>query len=307
MAETDLHPVCPECGYDLRGIASDRCPECGLAVDRAAVSRIPWVNRRPIGRVRAYWRTVWLATFRTDRLAAEVRRPLKIRDGQTFRWLTVALAWVPLGALAAWAAHALPLAAEAVAAVNFHIAPAGMIGYAETPLAPLPLGLSVPWLDGLQLPGVAPAAVLAALVLFTGVGSYFFHPRRLPVDWQNRAVAISYFACAPLALAALPAVAAAMLAWGYLDAGGNGRFWNPGNPLRLPLLVVLDVGTGFIALALAFAEVRLLRTATRVGWVRAMFTFGLAAVLSLASAAAALVAVPWMAGYLRLMAESFFA
>lgn len=29
--------VCPQCGYDLRGIPEFRCPECGFAYDRAAI------------------------------------------------------------------------------------------------------------------------------------------------------------------------------------------------------------------------------------------------------------------------------
>jgi hypothetical protein len=33
-----------------------------------------------------------------------------------------------------------------------------------------------------------------------GVASYWFHPRRLDVQRQNRAVALSYYACAPLVL-----------------------------------------------------------------------------------------------------------
>ena len=24
---------CPDCGYSLRGLTSDRCPECGLVLD----------------------------------------------------------------------------------------------------------------------------------------------------------------------------------------------------------------------------------------------------------------------------------
>jgi hypothetical protein len=33
----------------------------------------------------------------------------------------------------------------------------------------------------------------------TGLPSYFFHPRHLPLEQQNRAVALSYYTCAPLA------------------------------------------------------------------------------------------------------------
>jgi len=46
---------CPECGYSLRGLTSDRCPECGLALGqiRALGTTIPWAHRRAIGSWRA--------------------------------------------------------------------------------------------------------------------------------------------------------------------------------------------------------------------------------------------------------------
>src|SRR5690349_18858272 len=83
-AESDLY--CAQCGYHLRGITSDRCPECGLPIDHELTSRIPWVYRRHIGRVRAYLRTVRLATLNAKLLAAEVARPVSYSDAQRFRW-----------------------------------------------------------------------------------------------------------------------------------------------------------------------------------------------------------------------------
>src|SRR5438094_592016 len=53
---------------------------------------IPWANRATIGRVRGYWRTVWLATARARALAAEITRPVSWREAQRFRFLTVCLA-----------------------------------------------------------------------------------------------------------------------------------------------------------------------------------------------------------------------
>ena len=45
---TDLTPstnpaadlFCPNCGYNLRGIDSERCPECGVVIDREAMGRL---------------------------------------------------------------------------------------------------------------------------------------------------------------------------------------------------------------------------------------------------------------------------
>ena len=86
---------CPQCGYDLRGIGDTRrCPECGLVIDwdELADSRIPWVHRRHIGRVRAYWRTLWLATVHTKSLSRETFRPVSYADAQRFRFVTSVIA-----------------------------------------------------------------------------------------------------------------------------------------------------------------------------------------------------------------------
>ena len=44
------------------------------------------------------------------------------------------------------------------------------------------------------------------LVLVTGVASYWFHPKSIPVVRQNRTIALSYYGCAA-ALVSVPAVA----------------------------------------------------------------------------------------------------
>ena len=295
-------PVCPACGYDLRGIDSGRCPECGTPVDRAAVSRIPWVHRRLVGRWRAYWRTWAMATVRTGSLAAEVRRPVSHRDGQTFRWATVALAWPPLAGAASWAAGRVPLGSVVTSVVTSHVGPA--IATGSTPLDALPLGLTVPWLIGTDTFAIAPLAVGVLLVLLTGVGSYVFRPARLPTAWGNRAVALSYFSCAPLAFAFVPAVAGLLLAGEGLDATSAGRLWLLPNGLRL-LAQITVLGLPAILLVGSFlAAVRLLRSATLAGVFNTITRAGLLAVLWAASAVVALVGLPWLVGYVRLLVES---
>src|SRR4051794_24344153 len=90
----ELEWLCPGCGYDLQGIASDRCPECGLVIDRTGPppARIPWQQRGHLGRATAWWRTVRLATFAPSRLAAEVTRRVSYPDALRFRLLTSAIA-----------------------------------------------------------------------------------------------------------------------------------------------------------------------------------------------------------------------
>ena len=89
---------CPVCGYDLRGaarVAGARCSECGTEIQAGRVaSRIPWTHRRELGRVRAYLATVWMVLRRPGMLAAEVDRPVVLRDARKFYWVSVVLATV---------------------------------------------------------------------------------------------------------------------------------------------------------------------------------------------------------------------
>src|SRR5438128_449501 len=97
----DAALLCPACGFDLRGTESDRCGECGLAIDREALreSGIPWAHRRKIGRVKAYWKTLWQILLDRRSLRHESARPQDMKDGRAFRRVTagfVAMAFVGL-------------------------------------------------------------------------------------------------------------------------------------------------------------------------------------------------------------------
>jgi hypothetical protein len=179
---------CVECGYDLRQIDSERCPECGAVIDRSVLGQsiIPWRQRTRIGRIRGFWATVWLVLARPQRLAAEMNRPADLDDALKFRRNVAILAMLVL-------------------------APASMIGlsaffgvYMYSPMfvASDPLGMSLHALLALCILVGGWVFLLTA----TGVASYFFHAPSLAVEQQNRAIAISYYACAPIAC--MPLVAA---------------------------------------------------------------------------------------------------
>jgi hypothetical protein len=87
---------CEGCGYSLVGIVADRCPECGRTYDvnELPFARIPWLHRRRIGRLRAYWATVWMVVLHPGRFAKELCRPVRISaaDARLFRRVTLRIA-----------------------------------------------------------------------------------------------------------------------------------------------------------------------------------------------------------------------
>jgi hypothetical protein len=179
MSEMTVERFCPGCGYDLRGIASERCPECGTPFDpnEPTESQIPWSHRHTLGKFKALRRTIRLATFNPKQFATEINRPVSFADAVSFRRIVTWIACAP----------------AMVAAV---------IGYVEIfrlldkQWYPEDVAGSV--IQWVGLP-VAMVSVWLWTYCCTGVASYFFHPKRLPLRQQNRAVAISYYACAPMA------------------------------------------------------------------------------------------------------------
>lgn len=187
QAEIPHDLFCQKCGYNLRALTGDHCPECGhsLGSIRSRVSQLPWIRRKELGWFRAYWRTVWMVMFRQGAFCEEMARPVSYSDAQRFRWLTVLHVYVPiLLATVAYYAFAPPRSVKPFEDRFFYEAFAAV------------------W----------PMAVLhVCFVLFlaaaTGVPSYFFHPRDVPVELQNRAIALSYYACGPLAIVLVPFIA----------------------------------------------------------------------------------------------------
>jgi hypothetical protein len=183
---------CPECGYSLRGLTSDRCPECGLLLDfvESGVSVIPWERRREIGRMRAYWQTVFQVMFRNKLFCRAAYRSVSYRDAQLFRWVSVLCAYAALLLIS------------------------GVIEALHSDLIPSAADEGGWWFIGLHW-----VCVLLALLAFTGLPSYFFHPRSQPIERQNRAVALSYYSCAPLGLGPLVFLESVVgaLVWGTGD------------------------------------------------------------------------------------------
>ncbi|HEY7119111.1 MAG TPA: hypothetical protein VH475_21150 [Tepidisphaeraceae bacterium] len=174
---------CPNCGYNLRGTASDRCPECGVEIDRAklAHSRIAWEHRRSIGRFRAYWRTVAVFTFRPAR-TVRGSAAVAYRDAVRFRLITTLLAYVPLVLLllAAWRWG------------GRMVEPPGTIlsGDLWYPLKRWAMWAATPFVEGGVSLAITAVGGLLGMIAMTGVAGYFF---------ESRAVTLAQYTCAPLA------------------------------------------------------------------------------------------------------------
>jgi hypothetical protein len=171
---------CSSCGYNLRGLTADRCPECGSAIDfdHLISSEIPWAHRINRGRLRAYWQTVQSAVIHPTQFGEHVHRPMDYRDSQHFRWMTIAHVLAPL----------LAAAVSLYCLVQFGIVTNPMMHEVLVNVWPVATFL---------------LAMFAFLLAATGVPSYFCHPHRLPIERQNRGIALSYYAAAPLGLSPL--------------------------------------------------------------------------------------------------------
>jgi hypothetical protein len=85
------HPVCPECGYSLRRLGSQRCPECGETLPttsrvyrRWAWRRLPWDRRTRGGLLLAYIKSLLLIVCRPGRAAQGLVLPDRLP--RAVRW-----------------------------------------------------------------------------------------------------------------------------------------------------------------------------------------------------------------------------
>ncbi len=191
LAREALRPgiACVSCGYDLRGLTSERCPECGVSIVglHSGQSLIPWVHRKHLGLWRAYWKTVWLVVRRPRHVDCEAERKVLYADATRFRWVTAAFATLP--ALLLIAVDAILLFASGGSSRG----PDPETGVWRM------TNILVIWI--LLMAGMP------------GASSWAFVTRRHNVERQNRLVALSLYAWAPLALLAIAAPVLALLAF----------------------------------------------------------------------------------------------
>ncbi|MCZ6652769.1 MAG: zinc ribbon domain-containing protein [Planctomycetota bacterium] len=275
-----LDVFCPQCGYNLRGIDSARCPECGYSIDfrKLTAPQLPWLHRDKIGRVRAYWRTTCTAILRKKKFWEEMSRPVSLRDAQQFRWITVLVVYLPL----------IPLSIAVVLGD-----PAQAFSWLmDNEPAVFVIGAIVVHL-----------CVLLFLAGATGLPSYFFHPKRIPVEQQNRAVALSYYCCAPLAWLPVPS---AMVLTTYLVL--RGQDFDKGFMPAICLILACVLFTVYFCIRIATEWLwelsGLHRRATQSESVRYGLFFILLPLLWLVLAGILLVGIPLIVGYVVLVISS---
>jgi hypothetical protein len=291
---------CPDCGYDLRGLTSDRCPECGLKIDDAAMaaSPIPWVHRQRIGRARAFWRTLLVTTFRPRRLASAAAMPVDYRQAQRFRRWIIVLTSLPFVA-AILVARRFGATDAIGGIIDVYTYPNGYPG-GVTPR----YGWMDPafcWSAGAMLWPVLAIGVLITFALITAAPSYWFHPSSLPIVRQNRAVAISAYLCGPLLWIALLVTAAGVvmaLMWAK-DIDQSSLMWTLGL-----LLALLSLATLAVILLLAWNTMRVFSRTTRPSMGR-FITAGLVIpVCAVLSIVVGLGVFPGIVGFIWLMIDS---
>lgn len=171
----DVDVFCPDCAYNLRSLTGIRCPECGTNIEayRERGSVIPWVYRDKVGRIRAFWKTVWLVTFNDRQFGMELSRPVDERHARKFRWAVIAHAYLPVLAvtLLAFVAGILPRNTEAYV-----------------------------------IAAMMQAAAIACLAAVTILPYWGFRHRDLALEMQHRAAVMMLYSPAPLAWTLLAGV-----------------------------------------------------------------------------------------------------
>ena len=140
----------------------------------------------------------------------QAARPVEYRSARRFQVVCVLIAWVILAvptAIALWWVRGQIVTDPNQTITRANLLFASSVGTQSNSARAI-------FFDGLI---VAAALLGEFLWLFfaTGLASYFFHPKWLPRELQNRAIALSYYTAGPLVLM-LPAGLLAACAYGVL-------------------------------------------------------------------------------------------
>jgi len=91
--------LCPECGYDLRGLTSNHCPECGFGLEFLRTGPPPSCRGSGGARLGVFVRSGGRSGSRgryPRRLMLEFCRPVDARRRASLRWMTIGHVMLPL-------------------------------------------------------------------------------------------------------------------------------------------------------------------------------------------------------------------
>ncbi len=215
------HIHCPKCAYDLTASTSPKCSECGydLAGFRQKESAIPWTHRKTQGYLRTYAKTVWLVIFKQKKFCEEIVRPVSYGDARKFQLITILLV-------------IFPTFATVYAAYWWY--PCHVLEFPNENMALLWTGPVYPIYFDFAYAKVWPIALslisyFIFLLIMTGIPSFFFHPKEMPIHRQNSAIAMSYYSVAPMSFI-IVVYACDLLIFHYLWPSD----WQNAHAIRLP-------------------------------------------------------------------------
>jgi hypothetical protein len=291
--EAEDDRFCIGCGYNLRGLNSEQCPECGLPIDTAQGSEIAWEARNEIGVLRAFWRTMMRGTFRVKRLAHAVAHPVDLGSAMGFRLLVSLLAALPVSVLFWMFVHAEKgtgfLSAWQPGGLSWPFVQAPFPGWWEIPIL---------WSAGATMWTVLPVGAFITVFMGTGVLGYWVRAEVISQERRKRAVAVSAYVSAPLAMLIVPTVGIG-LARGMSDLSDHFS-----QTICTGSLVLGCVSCGLILAAYECNAIRMMTALARDAGVRkACAIVGLPLCWALA-AAVGLVGFPMLVGLVWLMVDS---
>jgi hypothetical protein len=251
--ESEAERYCVDCGYNLRGLGSDRCPECGLPIDTAMAWAIPWESRGRIGYVRAFWRTLIAATFGVKRLVRAASQPVDAKAAMRFRVLIAILVALPPSALF-WIAVKLADGA-------------GFLSVWDEQLVHSPLSsawdIRLLWSAGATLRAVLPIGLFIAILMSSGAVEYWVRARNLSLARRARAATVGGYLFAPLSMIFFPGAICGAL-WQIKQDQWTVDTWST-------LTAAMSIGSisvGVVAIACLVNSLRFISGVTHCGWGR---------------------------------------
>jgi hypothetical protein len=231
--DSESERFCPDCGYNLRGMTSDRCPECGILIGNVSAFTIPWAHRAEIGRVRAFGRSVWLATFHPTRLARAVHGPVDPDSANRFRSIVISIAWI-MTAIVLGSLYWQQRGADFL----------NLIDAAAISATPVDWDweLKTMWSAGAIMIPVLPIGLGLMFFLWGRAGQHWFKVASLTPTQRSRSILISRYALAPLAWIALSAI--------FLGGAWVLEATRVSDIFRELWLVVIGISTLFFAMAI---------------------------------------------------------